>query len=131
MTRRIEREHAFIVCFESLFDDSDIAEIIEKAEESLEWEKSDYVTTVATGVWEKRSELDEIINTYLKSGWTTARISKLTLALMRLAVYEMKYVDDVPVNVAVSEAVELCKVYATSTDASLLNGVLGSVSRGL
>ena len=131
MSRHIEREHAFIVGFESLFDDSDINDIISNASEALEWDKSDYVEAVSVGVFEKREELDEIINRYLKRGWSTARISKVTLALLRLAIYEIKYVDDVPESVAVNEAVELCKEYATETDASLLNGILGSVIKGL
>ena len=131
MSRHIEREHAFIVGFESLFDDSDIIDIISNASEALEWDKSDYVEAVSVGVLEKREELDKIINRYLKRGWSTARISKVTLALLRLAIYEIKYVDDVPESVAVNEAVELCKEYATESDASLLNGVLGSVIKGL
>ena len=131
MSRHIEREHAFIVGFESLFDDSDIIDIISNASEALEWYKSDYVEAVSVGVFEKREELDEIINRYLKRGWSTARISKVTLALLRLAIYEIKYVDDVPESVAVNEAVELCKEYATESDASLLNGILGSVIKGL
>ena len=129
MSRHEEREIAFIICFESLFTDSDIADIIEDGKETLDWEISEYIEGVSFGVYEKREELDETINSYLKTGWTTARISKVMLALLRLAIYEMKYVKDVPVSVAVNEAVELCKTYACETDASMLNGVLGSVSK--
>ena len=125
MSRRTERENAFIVIFESLFNDVTVEDIIESAKETLDWEDNDYVHSTSNGV------IDKLININLKNGWTVNRLSKVTLALLRLAIYEMKYVSDVPASVAINEAVELCKKYATDADASLLNGVLGSISKEL
>ena len=129
MSRRVEREKAFIVIFESLFNDVCVEDIIESAQETLDWEDSEYVMTTSKGVVDMSVSLDELINNNLKNGWTVSRLSKVTLALLRLAIYEMKYVSDVPASVAINEAVELCKKYATESDAALLNGVLGSISK--
>lgn len=131
MSRRTERENAFIVIFESLFNDVTVEDIIESAKETLDWEDNDYVLSTSNGVIDNTAEFDELINNNLKNGWTVNRLSKVTLALLRLAIYEMKYVSDVPASVAINEAVELCKKYATDADASLLNGVLGSISKEL
>ena len=131
MSRRTERENAFIVIFESLFNDVTVEDIIESAKETLDWEDNDYVLSTSNGVIDNTAEFDELINVNLKNGWTVNRLSKVTLALLRLAIYEMKYVSDVPASVAIHEAVELCKKYATDADASLLNGVLGSISKEL
>ena len=131
MSRRTERENAFIVIFESLFNDVTVEDIIESAKETLDWEDNDYVLSTSKGVIDNAAEFDELINNNLKNGWTVNRLSKVTLALLRLAIYEMKFVSDVPASVAINEAVELCKKYATDTDAALLNGVLGSISKEL
>ena len=66
----------------------------------------------------------------LKTGWTIERVSKVDLALLKLAIYEMKYADSVPDNVAINEAVELAKKYSSKDDASFINGILGAISRG-
>ena len=129
MSRRNERENAFIVIFESLFNDTTIEDIIESAKETLDWEDNEYVLTTAKGVVDNTADFDELINNNLKNGWNVSRLSKVTLALLKLAIYEMKYVSDVPTSVAINESVELCKKYATDADASLLNGVLGSISK--
>ena len=64
----------------------------------------------------------------MKSGWKLSRIPKVALAVMRLAIYEMKYEKTVPVSVSINEAVELAKKY-TIDDSSFVNGVLGAVAR--
>ena len=61
--------------------------------------------------------------------WSKERISRVALAIMRLAVYEMLYVDDIPVSVSINEAVELAKKYGGDEDSSFVNGVLGGISR--
>ena len=76
----------------------------------------------------RQQELDETIAAYSK-GWKISRMSRMTVAVLRLAIYEMRYVEDVPVGVAINEAVELAKVYDTDEAAAFINGVLGSVAR--
>ena len=73
-------------------------------------------------------ELNDAIERNAK-GWKLSRLSRMTKAVLRLAIYEMRYVDDVPVGVAINEAVALDKVYDTDEAASFINGVLGSIAR--
>ena len=65
----------------------------------------------------------------LDKGWKISRMSRMTVAVLRLALYEMRYVDDVPVGAAINEAVELAKVYDTDEAAAFINGVLGAAAR--
>ena len=88
-----------------------------------------YAKDVFVGVKGSINELDEIINKYSKS-WKAARLPKVTLAILYVALHEMKNVEDVADSIAINEAVELAKKYASSNDASYINDVLGAVSRG-
>ena len=106
----------------------DIDEVIELYSENVE-AVSKYAKDVFVGVKGSKNELDEIINKYSKS-WKAARLPKVTLAILYVALYEMKNVEDVADSIAINEAVELAKKYASSNDASYINGVLGAVSRG-
>ena len=90
-----------------------------------------YIQSVINGVDEKQSELDELISQHLKKGWTLRRISKVALSILRLAVYEIKYVDDVPQKVAINEAVNLAKEYGGEEDARFINGVLGAIVKDM
>lgn len=79
-------------------------------------------------VTEHIPEIDEMLNR-TSEGWKTTRMGKVDLAILRLAVYEMKFDEDVPVGVAINEAVELAKKYDTEDATSFINGVLGSAAR--
>lgn len=125
------REQAFILCFESLFTDSDIDEIADNAGDARDEFLSDYAISCAKGVFEHGAQIDEKISAHLKSGWKISRISKVSLALLRVAVYEMLYLDDIPVSVSINEAVELSKKYTGEDDTAFINGVLGAVAKDL
>ncbi|MGN0534847.1 MAG: transcription antitermination factor NusB [Eubacterium sp.] len=128
MKRNEMREQGFFLIFENLFTpNNDMDELISLYSENVEL-VCDYAKEVFAGVNEKKDELDELITAYSKS-WKISRLPKVTLALLYLSIYEMKYVDSVPVNVAINEAVELAKKYAGAADASFINGILGSVAR--
>ncbi len=88
-----------------------------------------YIAAVVKGVIEHRSELEEAITRY-SIGWNLNRISKLAKAIMELAMYEALYAEDVPVNVAVHEAVLLAQKYEEPETVAFVNGVLGSFTRG-
>ena len=77
------------------------------------------------------NELDEIISKNLKLGWTIDRLSRVTLAILRLCVYEIKYLDDIPSSVSVNEAVEIAKVYDTEEAPAFINGVLSGVLKNI
>lgn len=128
MKRNEQREQAFILIFEKNFREDSIEEIIEDAVNAELYKDNQYSEKCFRGVYENLEELDTIISENL-TGWKIDRISKVSLSVLRLAIYEMKYVDEVPEGVAINEAIELCKKYSTADDASFVNGVLGSISR--
>jgi N utilization substance protein B len=87
-----------------------------------------YIKAVLTGVTERREELDGYIAEYAV-GWNLSRISRLAKCIMRVAMYESLYIDDVPTGVAINEAVELAKKYEEESTIPFINGILGSFSR--
>ena len=89
-----------------------------------------YIDSVVTGVANREDELDEQIRKYA-IGWDISRISKLARCILRLAIYEIQYVDDVPAGVAVSEAVRIAKKYNDNDTGAFVNGILGSFVRSL
>ena len=89
-----------------------------------------YVRGVLDGTEQKQEEVDALIEQYA-IGWSLGRIAKVDLSILRLALYEMLYREDVPTSVAINEAVELSHVYSTPEAASFINGILGSVARSL
>ena len=125
------REQAFFLCFEALFTDADIDEIADNAGDARDEFLSDYAIECAKGVSEHRDEIDEKISANLKQGWKISRISKVSLSILRLALYEMMYDDSIPVSVSINEAVELTKKYSVEDEAAFVNGVLGSVAKTL
>ena len=125
------REQAFFLCFESLFSDADIDELADNAGDARDEFLSDYAITCAKGVIAHEEEIDGKISANLRAGWKISRISKVSLALLRLAVYEMLYVEEVPVSVSINEAVELSKKYTVQDDTAFINGVLGSIAKEL
>lgn len=123
--RSEEREQAFCLLFQSLFNTDENFEIYEENIESV----GDYARSIALGVEEKKDILDELIEKYSK-GWKVKRLPKVNLAILRLAAYEILFVDDVPESVAINEAVELAKKYSGESDYSFINGVLGALVKG-
>lgn len=90
-----------------------------------------YIQSVVNGVDEKREELNDIISAHLRKGWTLKRISKVSHTILKLAIYEIKYVDDVPERVAINEAVNLAKSYSDEEDTKFVNGILGAIVKTL
>lgn len=86
-----------------------------------------YIKNVVYGVMEKYDELTEIIAENLASGWKVERISKVARAVLLLAIYEIKYVEDVPEKVAINEALELAKKFDMPDSSVFVNGVLAGV----
>lgn len=129
MNRRQEREQAFILIFERLFrPDVDMVTIFEMAEESEFMIPSEFSKKLSTVVDENDKDIDNLVQE-VSIGWNTSRMSKVALAIIRLAVAEMKFFEDIPVSVSINEAVELAKKYASTEDASFVNGVLGTIAR--
>ncbi len=128
--RRKSREQAFIILFEKSFnEDMSVDEIVEIAIESEVIAEDKFMDKLLTAAVDNLFEIDSEIEKNLK-GWSKSRISKVSLALLRLAIAEIKFIDDVPVGASINEAVEICKIYGSDEDKSFINGVLGSVARG-
>lgn len=128
MTRREAREEALILVFEKEFNSDSLEEIIETAKEVRDIEPDEYIINVFHGVFDNLEAIDSIISKY-SVGWSIKRITKIALAILRLAIYEMKFIDAIPVSVSINEAVELAKKYSTKEDSAYINGVLSSVSK--
>lgn len=128
MNRKKEREQAFYLIFEKCFSDENIENILEIAQECRDFESTEYIKTVFTGVYNNVDEIDAIISKY-STGWKIERISKVSLAILRLAIFEIKFLEDIPSGVSVNEAVELAKEFGLSEDASYVNGLLGAYIR--
>ena len=128
MTRREIRDSAFKLVFEQLLRDDDIQELYEIAEEIDEITVNDEVKKIVEGTLSHAEELDGIISGYSKSR-SISRISKLNLAILRIALYESIYDDNTPMNAAISEAIKLSMTYTYQEDTSFINGVLGAFSR--
>ena len=86
----------------------------------------DYLCDVVKGAIAHIDEIDELIKSCIK-GWDFDRLAKADLAVLRVAVYEMKFRDDIPESISINEAVEIAKKYGTDDSPAYINGVLGSV----
>ena len=130
MKRSEVREAAFLLGFEKIFSADTSDEIIDAAYEVDEFEINEDAEKLFKAVAEKTEELDGIIAEYSKKR-QVSRIPKVSLAILRIAIYEMIYDDKVPVNVAISEAVILAKGYSYAPDVQFINGLLGAYAKDL
>lgn len=97
--------------------------------EAPEKDQAEYITSVVSGVSAHAPELDSYIAKYSK-GWKFERIPLVAAAIMRVAMFEVLYRDDIPNSVAINEAVEIAKKYETPETVKFINGILGSFVRG-
>lgn len=131
MGRSELREHIFKMIFGLEFSENE--QIDEQLELYLDQlvdvrEKDhDYMLAKTKEIAEKVDEIDQIINENT-TGWKTSRMNKVDLSILRLAVYEMKWDEDVPVKVAINEAVELAKRFSGEEGPAFINGVLGKIA---
>ncbi|NWL87399.1 MULTISPECIES: transcription antitermination factor NusB [unclassified Paenibacillus] len=86
----------------------------------------EFVLELVNGTWSRKEEIDRVLSDYLK-GWQISRLSKVDRQVLRLAVYEMVYREDVPGKVAVNEAIEVAKHFGTGESGKFVNGVLGKM----
>lgn len=91
--------------------------------------QQEYISAVVLGTAEHARELDAYVEKYAR-GWKVSRISRIALTILRTALFEVLYMDDVPDSVAINEAVELAKGYEEPETVSFINGILGSFMRG-
>ncbi len=130
MTRSIIREHIFKILFRAEFyNDEDFKQQMEFYLNDIDGAKEkdlNYIKNKTSDIVDKLDTIDEIINTY-SEGWPTNRLGKAELTIMRLAVYEIKFDEEIPDSVAINEAVELAKMYGADNAPSFINGVLAKI----
>ena len=133
MKRTEMREHIFRMVFSYEFNsDQEMPQQMQLYFEQLDQEPKEedmaYIRDKALNVILKSEEIDEMLNEHV-TGWKTSRMNKVDLSILRLAVYELKWDEDVPDKVAINEAVELAKRFGGESSSSFVNGVLGKLVR--
>lgn len=141
MSRRLAREYAIQFLYSTDFNkDENLDEMLdeffevkeeldeEKLQDSLSTNDIRFAEEIIRGTTDKLENIDRLIQSNI-TGWTKERIAKVDLAILRLALYEMIFRDDIPDSVAINEAIELAKKYSTDESSGFVNGVLGKIIR--
>lgn len=131
MSRKYARDLAFKVIYQFEIQKDNVEEIISLTMEEEKDAKGDeikYINTVSLGVIEHNEELTNIIQTNLRKGWDIKRISKLNIAILKVAIFELKYLtNEIPPKVAISEALDFIDLYGEEKEKAFINGVLANV----
>jgi N utilization substance protein B len=128
MKRREAREYTFKLIYElGVQDDKSAEELIEHTAEAQEFEPDKYIKKTVRGVSEHKEEIDALIADCAVN-WNFNRLSATSLAIMRLASYEMLFSEDVPFSIAINEAVELAKKYDHDKAPKFINGILNAIA---
>jgi N utilization substance protein B len=142
MKRRVAREIALQSLYQMEMNEVSpkeaVASAVHEAENDNEAEldvtgdklSSEYIFELVEGTYTNKKNIDEMLEEYLK-GWQMDRLSRIDREVLRLAVYEMVYRDDVPPKVVVNEAIELSKHFGTDESGKFVNGVLGKMIKEL
>ncbi|KYH35694.1 hypothetical protein CLTEP_00870 [Clostridium tepidiprofundi DSM 19306] len=129
MNRKKSREVAMKILYQMTINEGGYEEAIKNYFENSEYNIKnidvEYIKYIVKGVTDNICELDEKIESKLIN-WKINRISKINLSILRLALYEMFYCDDIPRRVSVNEAIELAKKYSDDSSPKFINGILGN-----
>lgn len=106
--------------------EEELREPLEEKKRNIAPREEEYLAHKCSEIFAHVEGLDEAINR-VSEGWKTSRMSKVDLTILRLAVYEMRFEEDIPVPVSINEAVELAKKYGTDDSASFVNGILAKL----
>lgn len=127
MTRREAREALFVLLYEMTFNSPEELEAtIETAKENRDIENA-YILTSIHGIYDNLEAINSVIEDNAK-GWKLSRLSKTTLSILRLSVYEMLY-GEIPYTISINEAVELAKKYDHDQAPTFINGILNTVAQ--
>ncbi|GAA0602731.1 transcription antitermination factor NusB [Virgibacillus siamensis] len=124
MKRHAAREKALQILFQLDMNDNDPKQAVEDHPETLELDE--FLMTLVQGVATHKVTIDQTIAGHLDN-WSIDRIASVEKTILRIAVYEIKYEDDIPVGVSINEAVELANVYGDEKSGKFVNGVLSSI----
>ncbi|CAK20792.1 transcription antitermination factor NusB [Listeria welshimeri] len=124
MKRREAREKALQALFQIELNEMSLDQAIKNI---MEDEQDDYMEKLVEGVMANKAEIDAIIEPNLDN-WRMDRLSKVDLSLLRLSVYEINYLDDVPNRVSLNESIEIAKIYSDEKSSKFINGVLANIA---
>lgn len=131
MNRRESRESVFTLLYETEFHKGvDVCDIYSVSCENRKIKANKYVKNAFFGVCNKKEKLDALIFEHAV-GWKPERMQKISLSILRLAVYEMIFMEDIPSTVSINEALELAKKFDDDNARPFINGVLNSVAKSL
>ncbi len=128
LTRREARENAFLAAFSATFHPDDPQPVLLNQPESHEHPLDEFSLRILRDMEVHSEEIDDVIRANLK-GWTIARVPRVSLVALRVALAEMMYGEEKKTSVAINEAVELVKKYGSDKDYQFVNGLLGTVAR--
>lgn len=127
MGRRAARETALQMLFQMDVGQNDWRMTdLTLAEAGLSEPNAEFALNLVKGTWEKMPEIDRLIEAYAKE-WNIKRLANVDKNILRLAVYELKYIDEAPYNVVINEAIELAKVFSTEDSGAFVNGILDTI----
>jgi len=128
--RRLSREMALKVLFQIDLVNTNIEEVLKYTFEDgkLLGEVKEFTLILVKGVLSNLSEIDKVINNYTNN-WSLERITNIDRNILRMAIYEILYLKNIPKSVSINEAVELAKKYGTKSSFSFVNGVLGKIDK--
>ncbi|MDF0727343.1 transcription antitermination factor NusB [Cytobacillus sp. S13-E01] len=125
MKRRTAREKALQALFQIDVSDNDPREAVENVVEDEE-EVNPFLHQLVMGVVLHKEEIDELLRANLEK-WKLERLANVDRSLLRMAIFEMKFVDEIPVNVSIDEAIELAKMFGDDSSSRFINSVLSKV----
>ncbi len=130
MSRRLGREIALKILFQiDVGKNAPAAALTETLKlYSLSDSDRDFTTRLVNGTVEHLAEIDRVIQQYA-IGWTLPRIANIDRNLLRLAIFEIYYLSDIPASVSINEAIELAQLYSTAESGKFVNGILGKLTK--
>lgn len=134
MSRKTAREHVFRIVYEIPFNNNEEIEILKDRylrdflDDPADEEDLKFIAAETAGICTNLSVIDENISQTLKTGWKLSRLSKVELAILRLAAYEILFDSTMPISVSINEAVELAKKYAQEKAPAFINGILSAIA---
>lgn len=130
MGRKVAREETMKLLFQMEFNKDFSDEVIELYIQENDFADDElvYITAAVKTIRNNLKSIDNIIRNNIKS-WKLHRLAKVDLSVLRIAVYELEFRDDIPIEVSINEAIEICKKYSTDESSKFVNGVLGNFVR--
>ena len=130
MGRKIAREETMKLLFQMEMNNDCSDNLVELYinENNLDYDEQEYMRHAVRTIMTNLNNIDKSIEKYIK-GWKIHRLAKVDLSVLRIAIYEIVYRKDIPIEVSINEAIEICKKYSTDESSKFINGVLGSFVR--